>query len=292
MLCILYHVAATNNKLCYCSFNTFIINGLKTYFFAFTRDGTRYNHPMSMQFLTTPSGHRIAYFASAGEGAAVMFCPGYRSDMHSTKATALAEFCAEGNIPLIRFDYFAHGKSEGDFKEFTIGSAMEAALAVLDHVAPERVILVGSSMGAWVALATALERKGTVKALIGVASAPDFTEKLMYARMTPEQRRELHDAGLIWAHSEFTDSDYPITLNFIEEARTHLLLDDIIGLEIPIHLLHGQADVDVPWETSLQLADKLMSDEVKVTLIKDGDHRLNRPEDLQLMTDALVRMRV
>lgn len=246
---------------------------------------------MQTNFITSTKGSRIAYHATSGEGAAVMFCPGYRSDMHSTKATALAEFCADHNIPLIRFDYFAHGKSDGDFKEFTIGSAMEAALAVLDHVVPERVILIGSSMGAWVSLATALERKGTVVGLIGVASAPDFTEKLMYARMTPEQRRELHDSGLIWAHSDFTDSDYPITLNFIEEARTHLLLDDIIGLEIPIHLLHGQADVDVPWETSLQLAEKLMSDEVKVTLIKDGDHRLNRPEDLQLMMDALMRLR-
>lgn len=246
---------------------------------------------MQPDFITLPTGLRLAHHVRGGEGVAVMFCPGYRSDMASTKATALAEFCEQENIPLIRFDYAAHGKSDGDFKDFTIGSAMASALAVLDHVAPERVILIGSSMGAWVALNTALERKGTVCGFIGIAAAPDFTERLMYARMTPEQRRELHDQGLIWAHSEMTDSDYPITLRFIEEARAHLLLEDIIGLDVPVGLLHGQADVDVPWETSLQLAERLMTDEVSVTLIKDGDHRLNRPEDLDLMCNTLMRIR-
>jgi pimeloyl-ACP methyl ester carboxylesterase len=167
---------------------------------------------------------------------------------------------------------------------------MADALEILDTVATGDQILVGSSMGAWVALNAALERKGQVRGLVGVASAPDFTERLMYARFTPEQRRELDDRGLIWAHSEFTDSDYPITQHFIEEARHHLLLDDIIGLDIPIHLLHGQADIDVPWETSLTLAQQLMGDEVTLTLIKDGDHRLNRPDDLRLMTDALARI--
>lgn len=232
----------------------------------------------------------MAYHTATGEGVGVMFCPGYRSDMHSTKATALGEWCAVNNIPYTRFDYFGHGKSEGDFKDFTIGAAMMDALEILDSVATGDQILVGSSMGAWVALNAALERKGQVRGLVGVASAPDFTERLMYARFTPEQRREMSDNGLIWAHSEFTESDYPITQHFIEEARTHLLLDDIIGLEIPIHLLHGQADVDVPWETSLTLAERLMGDEVTLTLIKDGDHRLNRPDDLRLMMDALGRM--
>lgn len=233
---------------------------------------------------------RLAYRAQAGDGVGVMFCCGYRSDMHSTKATALAEWCAARGVPFTCFDYRAHGMSEGDFKEFTIGGAMADVLAILDHVGVKRLILVGSSMGAWVALNAALERKGQVCGLIGVASAPDFTERLMFARMTPEQRREMDEQGLIWAHSEFTQSDYPVTRHFIHEARHHLLLEDIIGLEIPVHLLHGQADMDVPWETSLTLAAQLMGDEVTLTLIKDGDHRLNRPADLALMLDALERM--
>jgi pimeloyl-ACP methyl ester carboxylesterase len=245
---------------------------------------------MKPTFITSPRGHRIATHSTVGQGPRVVFCCGYRSDMASTKATALAEWCAVGNVPLTRFDYFAHGQSEGDFMDFTIGSAMADALEVIDSTESESIILIGSSMGAWVALNAALERKGTVHSFIGVASAPDFTERLMFARMKPEQRREMEENGLIWAHSEMTDTDYPITRHFIEEARTHLLLDDIIGLEIPIHLLHGQADVDVPWETSLTLASRLMGDDVTLTLIKDGDHRLNRPADLDLMMAALGRM--
>ncbi len=245
---------------------------------------------MTHTFLTTPRHYRIATHQSPGEGTGVLFCPGYRSSMDSTKATALAEWCAQHNVPLTRFDYHAHGNSEGDFKEFTIGNAMADALDIIDHTGADNLILIGSSMGAWIALNAALERKAVVRGLIGVASAPDFTERLMFTRMTPEQRREMQENGLIWAHSDFTDSDYPITQHFIEEARHHLLLDDIIGLDIPIQLFHGQADVDVPWEMSLELAEKLMGEEVALTLIKDGDHRLNRPADLALMTDALARM--
>jgi pimeloyl-ACP methyl ester carboxylesterase len=246
---------------------------------------------MNPLHLTTTTGRRIAYHKSWGEGRlGVIFCPGYRSDMSSTKATALAEWCAGRNLSLTRFDYNGHGTSEGDFKDFTIGGAMEDALDIIDQVTSGPQIIIGSSMGSWVALNAARERKAVIKGLIGVASAPDFTERLMLTRMTPEQRRELDDEGVIWAHSEFTDSDYPITRHFIHEARNHLMLDDVIGLDIPIHLLHGQMDIDVPWETSLQLAKQLTSDDVTITLIKDGDHRLNRPADLELMLEALGRM--
>ncbi|MFZ4542214.1 MAG: alpha/beta hydrolase [Rickettsiales bacterium] len=245
---------------------------------------------MKPEFLTTARGYQVAYHIIPGEGVGVMFCPGYRSDMGSTKATALAEWCTKNKVPLVRFDYHCHGKSDGDFKEFTIGDAMADALDIIDHSGISELIIIGSSMGAWVALNAALERKGVIRGFIGVASAPDFTERLMYPRMTPEQRREMDEHGLVWAHSEMTDSDYPVTKHFLDEARGHLLLDDIIGLEIPMHLLHGQADIDVPWETSIILANQLMGDEVTVTLIKDGDHRLNRPADLQQMMDALARM--
>jgi pimeloyl-ACP methyl ester carboxylesterase len=245
---------------------------------------------MNPQFLTTASGRRIAYHRSLGEGVGVMFCCGYRSDMASTKATAIAEWCAERNVPFTRFDYNGHGKSEGDFMDFTIGGAMADALEVLDEVAQGPQIIIGSSMGGWVALNMAKERKGVVRGLIGVAPAPDFTEKLMYPRMTPEQRREIEDEGVIWAHSEMTDSDYPITWKFITEARNHLMLDDVIGVDVPVHVFHGQLDDSVPWEHSLLLQKQLTSEEVNVTFIKDGDHRLNRPADLQLMLDALGRM--
>lgn len=245
---------------------------------------------MNHSFLESSRGYRIPYHTTQGEGPGVLFCPGYRSDMHSTKATALADWCKTNNVPLTRFDYHGHGKSEVDFMEFTIGNAMQDVLEILDHVASGPQIIIGSSMGGWVALNAALERKSQVRGLIGIAPAPDFTERRMYPQMTPEQRRELDEEGVIWAHSEMTDSDYPITKRFIEEARSHLMLDDIIALEIPVHLLHGQQDDSVPWESSLLLADKIMGDEVTVTFIKDGDHRLNRPADLGLMMDALGRM--
>jgi pimeloyl-ACP methyl ester carboxylesterase len=246
--------------------------------------------PMKPTYLNSARGHRIATYSTTGQGPRVVFCCGYRSDMASTKATALAEWCTGQNIPFTRFDYFAHGQSEGDFMDFTIGTAMADALEVIDSTHSESIILIGSSMGAWVALNAARERKGTVRGLIGVASAPDFTERLMFKRMTPEQRREMDENGLVWAHSEMTGSDYPITWKFIEEARQHLMLDDVIGLDIPIHLLHGQADVDVPWETSITLAKQVIGEDVTLTLIKDGDHRLNRPADLELMLSALGRM--
>jgi pimeloyl-ACP methyl ester carboxylesterase len=252
--------------------------------------GSAMQTPPTPSFLSTERGYRLAYHHQAGEGVGVVFCPGYRSDMTSTKATALAEFCTAQNIPLTRFDYHGHGASEREFIDFTIGGAMADLLSILDAVAGEEVILIGSSMGGWVALNAALERKGQVRGFIGIAAAPDFTERLMYQRFTPEQRRALEDEGVVYAYSEMSQSDYPITRRFIEEARQHVLLDDILGLEIPVHLLHGQADVDVPWETALLLAERLMSDEVTVTLIKDGDHRLNRPEDLARMTQALMML--
>lgn len=245
---------------------------------------------MQPLFHPSPLGHHIAYQHQSGDGVGVMFCCGYRSDMASTKATALAEFCAAHHIPFTRFDYFSHGATGGDFEQFTIGTAIRDTTEILDNIATQDTILVGSSMGAWIALSIALERKHKVRGLVTIAAAPDFTENLMFARFTPEQRRTLEEEGKIWAHSEYFNNDYPITKHFIEEARQHLMLDDVIGLDIPIHLIHGQDDVDVPWETSLRLASKIMGDEVLTTFIKDGDHRLNRPQDLEIMLSAIARI--
>lgn len=240
--------------------------------------------------LTTQRGYDIAYIHQPGSSPGVMFCCGYRSDLSSTKATAIADWCAANGVAFTRFDYNGHGATQTDFKEFTIGGAIADALDVLDEVTQGPMVIVGSSMGAWVALHVALERKDRIKGLLTVAAAPDFTERLMFPRFTPEQRRELDEEGLIWAHSDYANNDYPITRNFIHEARNHLLLDDVIGLTIPAHLMHGQQDIDVPWETSLHLGAKLLSDDVITTFIKDGDHRLNRPADLAILTSGIGRM--
>ena len=239
----------------------------------------------------TPNGCAIAYEHIAGAQLGVIFLSGFRSDMESTKATVLAEWAAKESIQYTRFDYFAHGKTGGDFKEFTIGRALADTLEIIDHVTTGKQILVGSSMGGWVALLAALERKERVKALVGIAAAPDFTERMFYKDMTAEQRAEMQENGLIWVHSDYYQNDYPLTMKLIEDGKKHLLMQDRIPLEMPISLLHGQADDVVPWEHSLAIAQKLNSRDVTTTFIKDGDHRLNRPEDTAVLIELVQRIR-
>jgi len=244
---------------------------------------------MSHDYHTTPTG-RIAYRQQAGEGMGVMFCGGYRSSMESTKAVALADWCASQNIPFTAFDYFAHGASDGEFRDFTIGAAIAATLEIIDHIAPEPLLIVGSSMGGWVGLQAALQRPMQVKAFVGIAAAPDFTERLMMKQFPPAMRVQLENEGVIYLQ-DFDDNEYPVTMHFITEARQHLLLDYPIPLSIPTHLLQGQLDAEVPWETALLIAEKMTGDEVAITLIKDGDHRLNRPQDLQLLLQTVACLR-
>ncbi len=244
----------------------------------------------AMDYLETKIG-RIAYQHQKGAGMGVLFCGGYRSSMESTKAQALAEWCGAQGAPFTSFDYYAHGASDGAFVDFTIGSAIAAALEVLDNVAPEQMLIVGSSMGGWVGLQAALQRPMQVKAFVGIAAAPDFTDRLMMKQFPPALRQQLEDEGVIHLQ-DFDDNEYPVTMNFITEARRHLLLEHPIPLSIPTHLLQGQRDAEVPWDTALLLAEKLTGDEVGVTLVKDGDHRLNRPQDVQLLLEAVARLRV
>lgn len=246
---------------------------------------------MAIKHHTSKSGYKIAYEHIKGALPGVIFLPGFRSDMESTKALVLAEWAAKQGIQYTRFDYFAHGKTPGEFAEFTIGIALKDTLEILDHVATGEHIVVGSSMGGWVALRAALERKGQVLGLVGVAAAPDFTERMFYTDMKPEQRKQMEEEGLIWVHSDYYNNDYPLTMNLITDGKKHLLMHDRIPVEIPVALLHGQADDVVPWETSLKLAERLNGDDVYVTFIKDGDHRLNRPADTAVLIELVERVR-
>lgn len=233
---------------------------------------------------------RIAYRQQAGQGeCGVTFIHGFRSDMESTKATAMAEWCAAQNIPFTALDCFAHGKSDGDFMDYTMGRGLESVLHILDEVARGPQILVGSSMGGWLALLAARERKGQVKGLVGIAAAPDFTEDIWLREMKPEHRAVVESEGVLWVPSDY-GSDYPITHQFILDGRNHLLLNDVIGLEIPMHLIQGQQDADVPWETALKIAERVIGEDVVVTLVKDGEHRLSRPQDLALIFEAVQRL--
>ncbi len=207
--------------------------------------------------------------------------------MQGSKALALEAWCAERGQAFLRLDYAGHGQSGGVFEEGTIGSWTADAGAVIDAVAPGPILLVGSSMGGWIALLLALERPGRVTALVGVAAAPDFTEDLMWESMMPHEREALARDGVLHAPSAYGEPT-PVTRRLIEDGRTRLLLRAPIPIRCPVRLVQGQRDPDVPWERALHLAQRLESDDVQVLLIKDGDHRLSRDADLAALCETVA----
>jgi pimeloyl-ACP methyl ester carboxylesterase len=199
--------------------------------------------------------------------------------MTGDKAVLLAKFASMHAHACLRFDYAGHGASGGSFAEGTIGSWTQDALFMVDTLTKGPLLLVGSSMGGWIALLVALARPGRVSALVGIAAAPDFTEDLIWASLPNEARAKLLAEGVLRVPSAYGD-DQVLTRTLIEEGRTHLLLRAPLPLTCPLRLLHGQADTDVPWQTSLRLAEAWQGEDVQVTFIKDGGHRLSRPQDM------------
>jgi pimeloyl-ACP methyl ester carboxylesterase len=229
----------------------------------------------------------LAWARLEGTSPTVVFLPGFRSDMGGDKATALAAFCASRGVGMLRFDYSGHGASSGDFLDGTIGAWAADALAAIDALTSGRLILVGSSMGGWIALLTAMARPERVAALVGVAAAPDFTQRLMWDAMAPPERAALQRDGVLYVPSQYGDPT-PITRALIEDGATHLVLTGRIPVACPVRLLHGQADPDVPWELALQIAAEVESSDTRVVLVKDGDHRLSRPADLALLRQVVA----
>ena len=212
--------------------------------------------------------------------------------MTGTKATFLDGFCAARGLGFVRFDYSGHGSSSGRFEECTIGGWADEAIAVIDRVAEGRLLLVGSSMGGWLMLRAALVRPDRVAGLVGIAPAPDFTEALIWDRLTDADRDRLVNSGRLEMKSDYSEEPTVITRALIEEGRRHLLLSAPIGIRCPVRLLHGMADPDVPYRLSLDLAERIVGDDVRVTMIKDGDHRLSREEDLALLARTIEEMLV
>ena len=236
-------------------------------------------------FLSRPGGTSLAYFRLEGKSPGLMFLGGFHSDMSGTKASALEAHCREVGRACVRFDYSGHGESSGKFEEGTIGEWAEDAVAILDSVARGPQVLIGSSMGGWMMLLAALARPGRVEGMVGVASAPDFTEDLIRSALAEATRAELDARGYFMRESEY-EAPYPITKKLLEEGANHLLLRDDIPLTCPVRLIHGMRDESVPWETSLRLAKALKCDDVRLTLIKDGDHRLSRERDIALIAQT------
>ena len=243
------------------------------------------------EILPRPDGATIAYHRLAGTAPGIIFLGGYRFDMTGTKALFLNDYCRRRGCAYRRFDYFGHGASSGDFALGTVGRWRDDAIAVIDSLTEGPQILVGSSMSGWIMLLAALARPERVAALVGIAGAPDFTEEVLWPRLTPAQRETLMNEGRLVLPSDYDPVGYLYTRALVEEGRAHLLLSRPIPLDIPVRLLHGMRDESVPWRLSLLLAERLTGRDVAVTLVKDGDHRLSTPADLALLAqtlDALV----
>lgn len=235
-------------------------------------------------------GARIAYHRLPGRRPTVVFFGGFASDMSGTKATFLQRYCEARGQAYLRFDYQGHGGSSGRFVEGTIGTWRDDAMAVVEACTEGALTLVGSSMGAWIMLLVALAMPRRVHSLLGVASAPDFTEELVWKRLSGEQRRQLETDGVVYAPSRYQDEPYPITHGLVQEGRRHLLLDGPIPLRCPVRLLHGLEDEDVPWQTSLRLLRALESADATLELIKGGAHRLSEPHELERLSDCLSEL--
>ena len=219
----------------------------------------------------------------------VMFCGGYRADMTGTKATYFETQCAARGQAYLRFDYSGHGVSQGRFEDGTIGGWAEDARDILDHIARGPVVLVGSSMGGWIALLVARARSGVVQGLIGIAAAPDFTEDL-FERLSPAQREELMNEGELKVPNDYSDEQYHYTKQFYEEAKDHMLLTKKQNIDFPVCLIQGMQDNDVPWETAVKIQKNYAGSEVDIVFVDDGDHRLSRPEDLELIYREIANM--
>jgi len=241
-------------------------------------------------FIECPDGVRIAYRHSPGRAPAVVFLPGYASDMTGGKATHLEAWCRARGNAFLRFDYQGHGESTGRFEDGTIGVWAQDARTVIESVIDGPLVLVGSSMGGWIMLLVALSLSRRPRGLVGLAAAPDFTEDLVWKELDEEARARLRSEGMLNLASEYDEAPYPITLALIEEARERLLLRAPIALHCPVRLLHGIEDQDVPWATALRLAERLASTDVRVTLIKGAGHRLSEPPQLDLLAATVAEL--
>jgi pimeloyl-ACP methyl ester carboxylesterase len=222
---------------------------------------------------------------------------GFKSDMKGTKAEALAQWARENGRSCLRFDYSGHGESSGDFTAGTIGRWLEDSLAVFDSDAKGPQVVVGSSMGGWLALLLVRELRrrkaegaapaATVAGLVLIAPAIDFTEVLMWQRFPAKIRQEISTEG-VWHRPSDYGEPYPITRGLIEDGRKHLLLGGMIETGCPVRILQGVQDPDVPWNHAVALTSRLAQDDVVLTLVKDGDHRLSRPEDLERLMRAVA----
>jgi pimeloyl-ACP methyl ester carboxylesterase len=235
-------------------------------------------------------GTELAYEFLPGAGPAVVFCPGYASHMQGTKALALEAWCKQAGRAMLRFDYAGHGESGGAFVDGCIGDWAEDAAFVVEQVVPgQEIVLVGTSMGGWIALLLGRSLGERLRGMLLIAPAPDFTEALIRPQLNPETLEMLRTKGVIYPPSAYGEP-LPLTWKLLEEGAQHLLLGGPISITCPVRILHGMRDADVPWKLSLKLVECLDSEDVRLTYVKAGDHRLSTPEDLALLCRNLAAL--
>jgi pimeloyl-ACP methyl ester carboxylesterase len=250
----------------------------------------------NLQFLDVGSGgqaRRIAYRATPGSGTPVVWLGGFKSDMQSTKAVAIDEWCKALGRPMVRMDYMGHGESSGDFRDGTFSIWVEDAVAVLARVVKEPAIIVGSSMGGWIAVLLAkrwLEagQAGRIAGLVLIAPACDFTESLMWPQFPEAVKAEIMEKGVFNLPSAYSPDPTPITRALIEDGRRNCVFGQTFQVGAPVHILQGMKDPDVPFAQALKLVEHLPLDPVVVTMISDGDHRLSRPQDIERLIGAVA----
>ncbi|MEK9968149.1 MAG: alpha/beta hydrolase [Ferrovibrio sp.] len=245
-----------------------------------------------MQFLSRPDGTRLAYCATPAREAdrpGILFCGGFRSDMTGTKAIALEAAARQHGLGYVRFDYFGHGQSDGNFLDGTIGRWKEDTLAMLREICgPAPQIVVGSSMGGWLATLAAMAMPDRTAGLVLIAPALDFTEDLMWAGMTEAQRTVLLRDGILREPSQYSDQPYEYTLKLITEGREHMILKPGIVYDRPVRILQGMMDPDVPYQHAVKTVAAFQGNDTRLTLLRDGDHRLSRPEDIALLIETVL----
>jgi pimeloyl-ACP methyl ester carboxylesterase len=246
----------------------------------------------SLTIESPPPKRTIAVRAREGKSPGLFWLGGFKSDMKGTKAAALDAWAAREGRACLRFDYSGGGESGGDFMDGTIGRWLEESIAVYSRFAKGPQVVIGSSMGGWLALLLArrlAETKGAapIAGMVLIAPAVDFTEALMWQRFPDAIKREIEDKGVWMRPSDYGEEPYPITRGLIEEGRQHLMLGGLIETGCPVHILQGVKDPDVPWRHAVELVSRCARDDVVLTLVKDGDHRLSRPEDIERLIAAV-----
>ena len=248
-----------------------------------------------IQYLTCRGGETLAWCRVDGEGPTVVWIGGFRSDMQGTKAMALDAAARERGWDYLRYDHFAHGQSSGDWRKATIGRWREDAICMIDNLTGP-VVVVGSSMGGWVALLLALARPGRMAGLVLINPAQDFTERLMWPSLADHERHAILRDGEIVIVEEGPPGEglgeYILTLSLFEDGRDWLLLGAPLPIAAPVHIFQGRADDVVPWRHATALVERLTGGDVRLDLIEGGDHRLSGPDDLERLIEAVERMRL